>query len=125
MRLRGVSWLAVKTADFDRTTSFFRETLGLATVAEDSDFAVFRLPDGDLVEVFGPSGPDHPRQFEHSPVAAGFLVPDIDVARRELQQAGVELVGEIERDPKNGLAWQMFLGPEGLLYELVLDPSHR
>jgi len=48
---------------------------------EEPDFAVFRLPDGDKVEVFGPSYRVH-EPFTTGPVA-GFLVEDAEETRAE------------------------------------------
>jgi hypothetical protein len=46
-----------------------------------------------------------------------FEVDDVRAARRELAAAGIELVGEIERDSE----WEYFTfrGPDDNLYELA------
>jgi glyoxalase/bleomycin resistance protein/dioxygenase superfamily protein len=43
-------------------------------------------------------------------------VDDVHEARAELVAAGVEVVGEIERD--SAWEWLSFRGPDGNLYEL-------
>lgn len=123
MFVKGVSWLGVKTDRFGQTAAFFRQVLGLTAILERPDFVIFRTPDGDLVELFGPAGPDSPGQFSAKRVAGGFLVGDIEAARARLQSYGVELVGPLERHEPSGLAWQMFRGPDGLLFELMADAS--
>ena len=123
MLVKGISWLGVKTTRFGETSAFFKQVLGLTAILERPDFVIFRTPDGDLVELFGPAGPDTPGQFSRNQIAGGFLVADIEAARAKLQSYGVELVGPIERHEPSGLAWQMFRGPDGVLFELVADSS--
>ena len=79
MKAKGLVWLGTRTRNFDDTVRFFGDTLGLNAVHEEPDFTVFKLPNGDTVEVFGPttSGTEH---FDTGPVA-GFLVDDVAGAR--------------------------------------------
>jgi hypothetical protein len=49
-------------------------------------------------------------------------VGDIEQARQELIDAGVELIGPL-RTMENGYAWQHFRGPDGNVYELTYDPA--
>jgi hypothetical protein len=120
MHVKGLSWVGVKTDKFDELTLFFRNVLNLPVMHEEQDFVVFRLPNMDLVEVFGPHGPNS--SFTHDVPACGFLVEDIEQARRELLQAGIELIGPLRRMP-NGYAWQHFRGPNGSIYEITYDPE--
>ncbi len=121
MHVKGLSWMGVKTAKFDELSHFFRQVLGLSAIQEEQDFVVFQLPNKDLVEIFGPDGPD--TDFEPDSPVCGFLVEDIEQARQELLQAGVELLGPLQRMP-DGYAWQNFRGPNGSVYELTYDPEH-
>jgi catechol 2,3-dioxygenase-like lactoylglutathione lyase family enzyme len=123
MKVKGIAWIGVKTTDVRELAAFFGKVLGLRPVHEGTDFASFRLPDGDQLELFGPNGPDPEPQFEANRVVGGFLVDDLDSARRELVEAGVELVGGMKRNPTTGYAWQHFRGPDGLVYELTFDPT--
>jgi predicted enzyme related to lactoylglutathione lyase len=120
MQVKAISWMGVKTDQFDELTHFFREVLNLSIMSEERDFVVFQLPNKDLVEVFGPSGPNQDFVLD-SPVC-GFLVNDIEQARNELLEAGIELVGPLQRVP-NGYAWQHFRGPNGTIYEITYDPE--
>ena len=120
MHVKGLSWVGVKTDKFDELTLFFRNVLNLPVMHEEQDFVVFRLPNMDLVEVFGPHGQNS--SFTHDVPACGFLVEDIEQARRELLQAGIELIGPLRRMP-NGYAWQHFRGPNGSIYEITYDPE--
>ncbi|MGC1185734.1 MAG: VOC family protein [Candidatus Dormiibacterota bacterium] len=120
MKILGINWVGVKTADFDLTRSFFAEVMGLRVTFERPDFAVMRLPNGAKVEIFGPAGPDPDSQFAENAVVAGFLVDDIEAARAELLAGGVELLGEIEGRP-GGDRWQHFRSPDGKVFELCSD----
>lgn len=46
-----------------------------------------------------------------------FEVDDLQAARAELVAAGIEVIGEIERDAS--WEWLTFCGPGGNLYELA------
>jgi predicted enzyme related to lactoylglutathione lyase len=122
MQVKAISWMGVKTEKFDELTRFFREVLNLPVMSEERDFVVFQLPNKDQVEVFGPSGPN--QHFVPDSPVCGFLVDDIEQARNELIQAGIELIGPLRRVP-NGYAWQHFRGPNGTMYELPSDPEGR
>jgi predicted enzyme related to lactoylglutathione lyase len=122
MQVKAISWMGVKTEKFDELTRFFREVLNLPVTSEEQDFVVFQLPNKDQVEVFGPSGPN--QHFVPDSPVCGFLVDDIEQARNELIQAGIELIGPLRRVP-NGYAWQHFRGPNGTMYELTSDPEGR
>jgi hypothetical protein len=79
MEPKGLVWLGTRTRTFDDTVRFFGDTLGPRKSHEEPDFTVFRLPNGDKVEVFGPGDREH-EHFDTGPVA-GFLVDDVREAR--------------------------------------------
>jgi catechol 2,3-dioxygenase-like lactoylglutathione lyase family enzyme len=56
MRILGYSWVGIRTDDFEATLAFLVDTLGLPLTwrAADGEVAHFRLPSGQLFEVFGP-----------------------------------------------------------------------
>jgi predicted enzyme related to lactoylglutathione lyase len=123
MRVKGVSWVGVKTDSYQPMMSFFAEVAGLAVDFEQPDFAVFRFPNGDKLEIFGPAADDPPEQFARNQVVASLLVEDIDEAIEDLRAAGIELIGE--RQPGgDGYFWQHFRAPDGKTFELVCDPLH-
>lgn len=122
MRIKGVSWAGIKTDQFEAMANFFRTTAGLEVALEQPDFIVFRLPDGDKLEIFGPRGPDPTEQFARNEVVAGFLVEDIQKATAELRQAGAEIIGD-QHAGAGGYAWQHFRTPDGKVFELCYDPS--
>ena len=120
MQVKAIAWMGVKTEQYDELTRFFREVLNMSVVSEEQDFVVLQLPNKDLVEVFGPTGPN--QHFVPDSPVCGFLVDDIEQARNELIQAGIELVGPLLRMP-DGNAWQHFRGPNGTIYEITYDPE--
>ena len=116
MKAKGLVWLGTRTQNFDDTARFFRDTLGLRAEHEEPDFVVFGLPDGAKVEVFGPGDPGH-EHFATGPVA-GFLVDDVEVARAELEGAGIRFIGPVHHHGEEG-AWSDFVGPDGNVYEIT------
>lgn len=123
MRVKGISWVGVKTDRYRDMREFFMGPLGLPAVHEAKDFTVFQLPGGDKLEIFGPDA-DHPaEQFSSNHVVASLLVEDIEEAVAELRDAGIELIG-LRGDGGNGYFWQHFRTPDGKVFELVADPAH-
>ncbi|MFC7533209.1 VOC family protein [Actinoplanes sp. GCM10030250] len=123
MRVRGISWVGVKTDSYQQMRDFFADTVGVAAEYERPDFAVFRFPNGDKLEVFGPGADDPAEQFAVEKVVASLLVDDIDAAVTELRQAGIELIGT-KQGGGDGYFWQHFRAPDGKVFELVCDPRH-
>jgi catechol 2,3-dioxygenase-like lactoylglutathione lyase family enzyme len=120
MNIRGYSWAGAPASDFERTTRFFREDLGLEVLMRDDErmIGIFTLPSGQLFEVFGP-GNRYQALMNSSAIA--FDVDDIDSARAELEARGVHFVSEIEQGSHVD-AWTFFEGPDGYLYQLF-QPS--
>ncbi len=56
VRIVGYSWTGVYADDFEEAIGFFADKLGLPLEwrQEDADFAGFRMPSGQLLELFGP-----------------------------------------------------------------------
>ena len=117
MKIHGISWAGAPTDTFDSTLDFFQNVLGLhlARRTEKIDFAMFRLPSGQVFEIFGPKSDEH--RFMKMPAIA-FDVEDIYLAREELEEQGIKFVTEIETTPSGNNAWTYFVGPDGFLYEL-------
>jgi catechol 2,3-dioxygenase-like lactoylglutathione lyase family enzyme len=121
MRVKGLAWMGVRTDKFQQTVRFFREVMSLKTVYEEDGSTVhFSLPDGGTVEVFS-NRSKYNAHFGSSPVV-GFLIDDMETARKEIEQSGLELVGGIHKG-EHGYSWQHFRGPDGNLYELSYDPT--
>lgn len=120
MKARGLVWVGTRTRKFDDTVRFVGEILGLHMEHEEPDFAVFRLPNGDKVEVFGPGDRDH-EHFTTGPVV-GFLVDDVTEARTDLEEAGITFIGPVHKADDGG-SWSHFTGPDGNVYEITAFPQ--
>lgn len=116
MNIRGYSWAGTPTSDFEQTNRFFRDDLGLEMLMSDDErmIGIFKLPSGQLFEVFGPG--NRYQKLMDSPTIA-FDVDDLEEARTELENRGIKFVSEIERG-SHGAAWTFFEGPDGYLYQL-------
>jgi len=97
-------------------TRFVGGTLELSKVHVEPGFAVFRLPNGDSVEVFGPGDREH-EHFDTGPVV-GFLVDDVKEARTDLEAAGIAFIGPVH-EADDGGSWSHFKGPDGNVYEIT------
>ncbi len=127
VRIVGYSHAGMYTDDFEATISFLTDKLGLPLEwrEEDTNFAGFRLPSGQLFEVFGPDSESYAEVQEFyggvGPANAlwlGFEVEDVEAAREELiQQEGVEFIHEV-RWSEDGASWAKFRGPDGHLYSV-------
>jgi predicted enzyme related to lactoylglutathione lyase len=123
VRVRGISWVGVKTDSYQQMKDFFVDVATVAVDHEQPDFIVFRFPNGDKLEIFGPDADDPPEQFAVEKVVASLLVDDIDDAIAALREAGVELIGT-KQGGGEGYFWQHFRVPDGKVFELVCDPHH-
>jgi predicted enzyme related to lactoylglutathione lyase len=115
MRVKRIGWAGTRTSEYPAMVAFLQGVLGLTTSQEGSDFAAFQLPEGGTFEVFGPADQDH-EHFSTGPVV-GFVVEDLSGAVRELEAAGVELLGG-QVDERGG-GWRHFRAPDGNVYELT------
>ena len=115
MKVERLGWLGTRTEHIAAMKRFYCDTLGLEPVVDEPDFAVFRLPDGSFVELFGPGDSEH-NFFTTGPVV-GLVVPNLESAVKELQLAGVAVLGQGHLE--NGYAWAHFRAPDGNVYELI------
>ena len=120
MNVKGIAWLGTRTTKFESMLSLYRDVMGMPVTQQEPGFVVLDLPNGDKVELFGDES-SYNRDFTH-PVA-GFLVDDIESARAEMEAAGIEFLGPIERT-EEGYAWSHFRAPDGFIYELTYSPDH-
>jgi catechol 2,3-dioxygenase-like lactoylglutathione lyase family enzyme len=132
MNVRRICFLGTRTGNFDATSAFFRDVLGLHNVHAEAGWSIFQLPSGrrDFVEVFGPKHENasvFPTEVSEGVVVA-FAVDDIVGAREELEAAKVELIGELvwanelfENPTMEGFGWFFFRGPDGNVYVMQQD----
>lgn len=113
MLVKRLGWLGVRTERFDEMVSTLRDTMGISLELEQPGRAMFKLPNGDPIDVFDTSLPQY-AMFTTGPVV-GFVVDDVESGIRELADAGVE-VYDVHRG--DGFTWAHFRGADGNLYEL-------
>ena len=124
MRVRNVRWVGVHTSEYRATVRFFRDVLGLRTSFEEPTTVEFETSDGDAVQVIAPGDPYYEffADYATGPVPL-FEVDDVRAARTELEAAGVEIVGGLERD--QSWEWIHVRAPDGNLYELASRRGRR
>jgi predicted enzyme related to lactoylglutathione lyase len=114
--ISGIAFFGIPTIDFEQTTKFFEEILKLARIpASSNEHAVFPLPGGESLEIFGP---ENDYDFYLPCPLVGFRVNDIRSARQTLQARGVTFINEIYEHP-NGGAWCDFRDSEGTIFSLA------
>jgi catechol 2,3-dioxygenase-like lactoylglutathione lyase family enzyme len=124
MEVRNIRWVGIRTDRYDEMVGFLRDVLGLKTNFEEPTTIELETTEGDEVQVMAPGDPYYEFFGEHArgPVPL-FEVDDVNAARRELQEAGVELVGELGRD--SNWEWIHVRAPDGNLYELASRLPNR
>lgn len=115
LQLRWAVWIGVVCEDLEAQRRFYRDVLGLSEVKAGPDWVWFDF-DGKLLELLAKSPLP---QYDRRRVSFAFEVDDIQSARAELIQRGVEPVTEIEGGPKSLQYWTYFKDAEGNLFELV------
>ena len=115
MKVKGITWLGSPTDRYAEMRIFAIEVLGLRPVEDKTDFSVFRLPDGDTFEIFGPKAIADGHEFMRAPVA-GFLVDDVAAARKEMEAKGILFIGPVH-DAESS-SWSHFFAPDGHVYEI-------
>jgi catechol 2,3-dioxygenase-like lactoylglutathione lyase family enzyme len=119
--VKGLVWVGTRTERYKEMVTFYQDILRLSLEHEDGEFAVFRLPDGSKAEVFGPSDTEH-THFSTGPVV-GFLVENVETARKSLEAEGIEFIGTIHEWEPTGEAWSHFRAPDGNVYEITQPPK--
>ena len=133
MKAVRVGFLGVRTNRVAETTAFFRDVVGLASVATSETRTVTQLPTGrwDFVEVFGTGfGDERMIREEVDGVFVAIVVEDIEEARRNCLAAGVEILGETIWAEKafgnpdySHLAWFFVRAPDGNIYVFQQVPD--
>ncbi|PYE49501.1 VOC family protein [Deinococcus yavapaiensis] len=118
MNVQGITWHAVtlEPEAFEATKQLTIQVLGLQPMMEFEGVAVFSTSNGTLLELYTHQAV--PPFGYNGNVAFGFRVDDIEVASQQLEAAGYELLGEINRVPEMNYAYRHFRGPGGIIYGL-------
>jgi catechol 2,3-dioxygenase-like lactoylglutathione lyase family enzyme len=118
VEVKNVRWVGIRTDRYDEMVAFLRDVLGLRTNFEEPTTVEFETSEGDEIQVMAPGDRYYEFFAEHAngPVPL-FEVDDVHAARRELEAAGIEIVGATERD--SNWEWIHVRAPDGNLYELA------
>jgi catechol 2,3-dioxygenase-like lactoylglutathione lyase family enzyme len=116
------TWIMLCTTQFNATSGFFLDLLGLPVVEEgvpkvDSQFtryAQFRLPNGTVLELVEPA--EAYRHLYAGPMLS-ISVENLAQARKQLETQGIEFVAPVFRDGA-GSAWTYFRAPDGHVHQL-------
>lgn len=115
MRVKGLVWLGLRTAQFEEIVKFLGDVMGMEQTRDEAQIAGFRLENDTEVEVYRPEEEFH-AFFTSGPVVA-FLVDDVDEARATMEAAGIEFLGPIQRAGKT--SWNHFKAPDGTIFEIM------
>jgi catechol 2,3-dioxygenase-like lactoylglutathione lyase family enzyme len=118
MEVRNIRWVGVPVQNYDAMVAFARDVLGLRVNFQEPTTVEFSTAEGDEIQIMAPGDAYYDFFTEH---AAGpvplFEVDDVHLARRELEEAGIEVIGATGRDSR--WEWIHFRAPDGNLYELA------
>ncbi len=115
MNVTGIVWMGVRTPAFTDLRELFGSVLGMPTTHRSEGVAWFRISDGTEIQVYDDTDTDH--TFFGSGPVVGFMVDDFSAAVRQLEDAGIELIGP--GDANAELQWQHFRAPDGNVYEIL------
>ena len=120
MAVRGIGFVGLRSERFAEMVGLFRDIIGVPVTREAPDLAAFDLPDGTLLELFGPGDRFH-SFFTTGPVV-GFRVDDFHATQAAMLAAGVRFIGQPQE--ANGMRWQHFYCPDGTIAEII-GPAAR
>jgi catechol 2,3-dioxygenase-like lactoylglutathione lyase family enzyme len=108
MQVERVDFVSFLTQDLQRAKRFYTEVLGLEVETEGASDMELRCGQVTL-DIFDPSSIGQP--FAPSPAGLALRVPDVEVARTELEAKGVEFDGDTLETSVCRQAW--FKDPDG------------
>lgn len=118
MRILGIAWLGLATERYAEMAHLFRDVLSLHVDFEDRDTIEVSFGRFGRVQLFAPGNRFYSFLRRN---ARGFVplfeVDDVRSARRELEAAGLTVVGPMERDA--AWEWINVQGPDGSLLEFA------
>jgi hypothetical protein len=112
----------VTQPELDRFQTFVTTALAARPVYQEPGLAACQLPNGSLLELYGPGASCPAYLFAHGAVVASFRVPDLALALTQAQAAGLRLVGGPEQVCA-GLYYAHVQLAEGILIGLYQDDS--
>ncbi len=114
MDVKGLTWLGLRTTQFEEMVRFFRDVMGMQPIRDEPEIAGFQMADGTQVELYRP-GEEFHSFFTTGPVVA-FRVDDVEAARATMEAAEIEFIGPIQQMDK--MKWNHFRAPDGTVFEI-------
>jgi catechol 2,3-dioxygenase-like lactoylglutathione lyase family enzyme len=111
-----VSFLGLRTRQFDAMRRLYAEAYGLRVLHADPGVAWFELADGAELHVYAADADEYHRFFGDGPVP-GLLVEDFAAAVDRLTAHGVQWITEPET--AGGRTWRHYRAPDGNVYEVM------
>ena len=115
MRVQGLTWLGLRTSQFNEMVTFFRDVMGMTPIRDEPGIAGFQMTDGTNLELYDLDEKSH-AFFTTGPVVA-FRVDNVDLSRATMEAAGIEFIGPIQRMGKS--SWSHFRAPDGTVFEIL------
>ena len=109
MRVLNIRWVGVATDEYEAMRRFVEDVLRLRIGFEEPATVEYVTEDGDTFQLFA-------SDVRQCPVPL-FEVDDVHAALHELETAGVEVVGGLQRD--SAWEWVRVRAPDGNRYELA------
>ena len=106
--------------DLDSLQAFVTTALGAQRVHEEPGLAACQLPNGSLLEFYGPGACHPPHLFAQSPVVVSFPVADLKRAVVQAQVAGLQVV-TVPEEVCSGLQYCHVQLPGGLVIGLYQE----
>ena len=119
MRVQGLTWLGLRTPQFNEMVTFFRDVMNMKPIRNEPGIAGFQMTDGTNLELYELDEESH-AFFTTGPVVA-FRVDDVDASRATMEAAGIEFIGPIQRMGKT--SWNHFRAPDGTVFEILSKPD--
>ena len=119
MDVKGLSWLGLRTTQFEGMVTFFRDVMGMQPIRDEPEIVGFQMIDGTQMELYRPEEEFH-TFFTTGPVVA-FRVENVEAARTTMEAAGIEFIGPIQRAGKT--SWNHFRAPDGTVFEILSKPD--
>jgi hypothetical protein len=110
----------VSRPDLHCLQTFVLAALGAEDVHQEPGLAACQLPDGSLLELYGPGACYPTYLFQHGAVVASFPVADLALAVEQAQAAGLQVVGGPE-EVCSGLVYCHLQLPSGLVVGLYQE----
>src|SRR5260221_8679116 len=109
MQVKGLTWLGLRTTQFEEMVKFFRDVMGMQPIRDDPELAGFQLTNGTQVELYRPEEAFH-AFFTTGPWSPSGWTMSMQHERPWKQQASRSLVpfsvrarrGGITSEPQTG-----------------------